>query len=172
MIRIGDMRDAPRTLAEADEVMREIAVSECAIATSAARCEQEILAAKQRHEERTREIAAHRDNQVAILTQFVQSHAELFRRPRKHVCAYGAYGMRTVSDLKITNEETLLTFLLEQGYTECVKTSQSPVKTAIKARLSIGETLPGCIYRSGDTAVYEVEKSMLDRAREAAAAEK
>ena len=164
MKRIADLRPVIKDLDEAKQIMAEIAQLECQIAYADALLEKQVVAAKERHGERV-DPHLERLNQVHnSLKNFIMNNRQLFKKPRKIATEFGSFGLQDVSELIVSNEETLIEHCLEQGYTECVKTVQKPVKSEIKKRLKDGEQIPGCSLVEGDTAVYKVAKALIDEA--------
>jgi hypothetical protein len=166
MQRLKDLRTAILNLETADAVLAEIAMLECDIAVAEARAEKRIAAAKAALEEAVAEPRRASDSLKTALGQFIENNRDLFKKPRKRKTAMGSYGLQTVTELIVDNEDALVTELLERGYDDCLKTVRKPVKTALVDRINGGETFPGCAVFTGDTAVCKVEKSVVDAARE------
>jgi hypothetical protein len=166
MQRIADLRTTIENLDDADLVLQQIAQAECRIAKEEAKLELLITDAKARHAERILEIKVQHITLAERLAAFIESARGLFVRPRKRKTDFGSYGLETVTEVRIADEDALVERLLELGYEDCLKVTHKPVKQALKDRIAAGETFPGVQVVSGDTAVYKVAKALLDEARE------
>lgn len=96
------------------------------------------------------------------LLAFISANRHLFKSPRKIKTSLGAFGLQKASELVVADPEGLATFLFENGYSECVKTVTKLLAPAIRTRVEDGEKLPGCHIKSGDTAVYNVTKTLIE----------
>jgi hypothetical protein len=162
--RLADLRSAIASLDEAKTVFTDLAQAELALAKADAAFEHRIGRLKADHAARTEPDRRRREEKAAALCAFIEANKPLFARPRKVRTDLGAFGLQEVSDLVVTDEPALLKALADRRYEDCFKLLVRPLKPAIKARLEAGETLPGCHVRSGDTAVYKVDKTLLDEA--------
>lgn len=170
MNRLADARPTLASLDEAKQSMAAIARLECEIAQSAALAEKQIVAAKGHHAARVVQKEEIRHEHELALTGFILANKTLFKKPRKITTEFGSFGLQTVTDLVVTNEETAVQACLERGYEDCLKIVRTILKKAAQVRLDAGESIPGLQIRTGDTAVYKVAKALLDEAREKAMA--
>jgi hypothetical protein len=65
----------------------------------------------------------------------------------------------------VEDEAAAIRAVLKRQMEDCFQTSVRLSKSGLKARLEAGEKIPGVALRSGDTAVYKVDKSLIDRAK-------
>lgn len=161
-VKLADTRTM--TIEGAKQCIEQIAHAECRIASKRARYEKAIAAAKSRFEEETagdQEIIAARSSQ---LTQFILSHPDEFRKPRAVKTEFGSFGLRSVSNVDIWNQEQLLQWALDNGYTDIVRTTHTLVKPAIRARLDADEIVPGASVAAGEEAFYKIDKALLESA--------
>lgn len=167
-IRLSDARTTIASLAEAAEVFNELAVAEIGLAVADARAEKRIAAVKSRHDRDTAEARVELATLKERLNGFILSNRALFESPRCQQTSYGSFGLRSVSDLLVTDPEALLQAILDRGYEDCLKRVQVPVKAAVRDRLAAGESFPGVALRAGDTVVCNVRKELVAQAVEAA----
>jgi phage host-nuclease inhibitor protein Gam len=141
-------------------------------------CEREVILA--RAEKRIAEISAKAQAACAPLdamlsaherdiAAYIVQHPAEFQRPRRHRCPDGIFGLRTSSRLDVRDRDKLLDHILDCGYDDCVKIKRSLNVEGIKTRIMNGERMPGASIQTGDIAFYEVEKQLVEEARNAAA---
>ena len=159
MPRLSDSRTV--TLADAEQMLETIAHATVRTVKIEAATKLKIAKLQTELEHQTAVDRKIVEAQGALLCAFIESHPEQFAKPRKHRTDFGTFGMHKVSDLHITDREALVQKLLGNGYPECLRTTHSPVKAAIKARLLDGEDFPGCALRVGHIARYDVAKHLL-----------
>lgn len=162
--RLADLRPQLTNLDEAKAAFAELAQTELAITKADAAAELRIAKLKVEHAERTEADRARQAEIAAQLVGFIDANRGLFVKPRKIKTDLGTFGLQTVTDLDITDEAALLTEIMERGYDDCQKVTRRPLKSPIAARIITGETFPGCTLRTGDTAVYTVDKSLIREA--------
>ena len=164
--RIADPRTTIKTLEDADELMRQISALDCQIAVENARTEKRITAIKAKLEEKTAPLEANKTALEAQLSAYIITHKDQFKRPKKRKTPSGEYGLRHVTDLIIDDPDALTEHLLEAGYDDCLKTTHSPHKAGIKARLENNEQIPHAAIRTGDTVVCIPSKALVKQAIE------
>jgi phage host-nuclease inhibitor protein Gam len=151
-----------------DALMEEIADREIAIAKANARYEAKVKAVKDEYEAAVAADRAALETAKTQLGAWIEANRDEFKRPRARTNAYGKYGLRTVSNLRITDGEALENELCKREYSDCIKLEFILVKPAIKKRLQEGEALPGAELEQGERAFCEVAKALLDQARQEA----
>lgn len=160
--RIADLRPCIISLDDARAHFDQLARKVIHLRALDAACEKRIAEAKAKHNASADPLRAEIDAMAVKLSSFISSNKELFQSPRKVKTSLGAFGLQKVSELVVTDREALVEILQENGYTDCFRTETKLVTSAIRARVEDGEELLGCHVRSGDTAVYNVTKTLLD----------
>lgn len=160
--RLADFRLAD--IDQAKDTMREIALIEKRLAVQSARFEKRIADLAAQHEAETEGRRLALESLRSDLSVFIEANKQLFADPRTVKTEFGEFGLRTVTELAIVDEETVLQSVLERGYEDCFETVKNLVKTAIRKRLLAKENIPGCLIRTGDTVVCKVSKSLIDEA--------
>lgn len=169
MNRLADMRPGVENLDQAKFALQEIAQITCRLEYQRARVEKQIASIKAKLAD-----LQVRDNAALAATEtdlnaFIVAHPDLFQKPRKIVTEFGSFGLQAVNEVVIEDEETLIRSVMESAYLDCYQVVRVPIKAALKARLEAKEKIPGCILKTGDTAVYKVAKTLIDEAKEKAA---
>ena len=162
MKRIGDDRTRLATLDEAKEAMAVIAKAECDIAYAVALRDRQIQRAKARHALAVDKPLAKLEEQRTLLRDYIIHHKSEFKRPRKVSTQDGEFGLQRVSECVITNEETVLEALKEGAFHNAIKVVETPIKSEVRKLIEDNYVVPGARMRSGDTAVYKVNKARLD----------
>lgn len=166
--RIADLRTSIKTLDEADKLFEEYVITAKRVAVADARHDLRVAKMQAAHNEKMlpdRELMAKLKEQIA---GYVTAHREQFEKPRTRKTEQGEYGMRTVTDVEITNEQACIEALEGLGYIECFERIVKPVKKNIKRRLKAEENIPGAHLRTGDTVVCKPNKALIDEAKEQA----
>ncbi len=164
MQRLADLRTT-LTLDSATELFNRLARAVLALEAKDAACERRLADLKLIHERQTAELREAIQADSAKLTAFIEANRHLFKDPRKVKTSLGAFGLQAASELLVNNQEALLNAIMENGYDDCVKVVRTLIKPAIRKRIDAGEKLPGAAVRSGDTAVYAVDRALIDKAR-------
>ena len=146
----------------------KLAYAAIQIARIRAQAEARIATIKRETAERETEHAARLAECEAHIRGFIMAHPEHFQKPRQVKTEWGAFGLRTLpADVVITDAEALEQDILEHGYDDCLKTTRTPVKPALRKRLEDGEKIAGVELREGyEEAIYTVAKNLLDEARQ------
>ena len=165
MNRISDLRNAPAELHDAISMFNRLAQSQIALAARDAMFEKQAARLKAAHVTGTESDREALKNMESDLMAFIQARRDLFKDPRKIKTDFGSFGLQTVSDVVVKNEERVIEDMLDKGYDDCVQITRKLLKSALRTRLDDGEKFPGVTLRSGDTAVYKVDKSLLDKAK-------
>ena len=149
-----------------DALMEQIATATIAIAKANARFEAKVKTLKDAYEA---EVAGDREARAEAerqLCAWIDANPDAFQRPKSRSNAYGKYGLRSVSNLRILNAELLLAELEARGYEDCIKRVVEPIKPAVRKRLTDGEALPGTEIEVGERAYCEVSKTLVEKALE------
>jgi len=170
MNRIADLRSTIETLEEARETFRDYALCVKHIAAEDAKFERQIAQRTATHDQRTAPLKQQAEDLKLGLACFITANPGLFEKPRTVKTDFGEFGLRTVTELAITDRDAMLEACCDRGYDDCFERVLKPVKTAVRERIKAGEQFPGCTLKTGDTAVCKVAKALLDEAREEVAA--
>jgi len=163
--RISDYRNAPNTLDETKTLFNELAQHCIALAVRDAQLEKRVAKLKAEYATETAEFRKDIEDMERVLSEFILGNRDLFKDPRKVKTHFGSFGLQTVNDVVIEDEEAAKKAVVKRQFEDCFQLALRLVKTGLKARLDAGEKIPGVVVRSGDTAVYKVEKALIDRAK-------
>jgi len=130
--------------------------------------EKRVAKLKLEHADATRDERVITGTGTDLLARFIEQHKDLFADPRKVKTSMGSFGLQAVSELVIENQVRLERYLVENKIEDCFELAFRTIKTAIRKRLEVGEKIPGARIVSGDTAVYKVDKALVDQARASA----
>ena len=163
--RIDDNRAAlAMTAEEADKLFQQLAETVIASTAAAAAHEQKLAAVKAaaaKSADTFRRIIKPLEGR---LTDYIQAHPERFTKPRMRQTEFGKYGLRSVTNLEITDETAALMSVKAQGI-PAVITTEKLDKKAIEKAISDGVTVTGAELRTGEITKYDVKKELLDRVR-------
>lgn len=162
--RIADLRTPIATLDQAREVFRSLALETLQQAVADARHSKAVAALAAAHERASEPRQASIKEKKELLAAWISANRQLFIKPRTIKSDLGEFGLRTASNLDVSDEPLLLEHLMEKGYTDCFETVQKLIKPAIQKRLNANEPLPGCLLNKGDTVVCSVAKTALEEA--------
>ncbi len=164
--RIADLRSGIQSLDVARAVFDNLALHTLKLAAQDAAFEKRVANLKSFHSAATAGDRDYISNTGLALAQFITQHQNLFKNPRKIKTSLGSFGLQSVSELLISDPVRLEERVMDLGYDDCFERVIKFLKPAIKKRLETGEKLPGARIVSGDTAVYKVDKSLVDEARQ------
>jgi len=167
MERVADLRMDIHNLDQARRVFDDVALLTITLAKKDASFENRIAKLKAEHETETHDEHALLAAGCDMLARFIEQHKDLFADPRKVKTSMGSFGLQAVSELVIENQVRLERYLVENKIEDCFELAFQTIKTAIRKRLEVGEKIPGAKIVSGDTAVYKVDKTLIDQARAA-----
>lgn len=158
------------TIDGAKAALEQLAHAACRLAAKKAKKEKRLLEIESTFEEETKADAQEAERLTLLIREFCRGNPHLFTKPRKMKTPFGEFGMQTVSDLKIDNEEALILVLTERGLEEeCIKTVRKPDKDAVRALIEAGQTIPGATVRvEPNDPVVKVSRPMLQAAVEKA----
>jgi phage host-nuclease inhibitor protein Gam len=175
MNRLKDLRSSITSLEGSKTAFSVLAQLELSLAKSDAQFEARMAKLKAEHEAKNLPDAQRRRRAAADLTAYIESHPDEFKKPRKVKTEMGVFGLEKATGVEIEDEEKVIALLMERGCDDCIKIKRTVIKDALKTRMTPGqtatgepvpaETFPGCRVKSGDTAVYNVAKVLLDAAK-------
>jgi len=165
MERVADLRMNINDLDQARRVFDDLALLTIALAKKDAAFEHRIAKLKTDHANETAAVRTHIAAAGDLLARFIEQHKDLFTAPRKIKTGMGSFGLQAVSELVIENQVRLERYLVENKIEDCFELAFRTIKTAVRKRLEVGEKIPGARIVSGDTAVYKVDKTLIDQAR-------
>ena len=166
--RLADLRPCIASFDQADSALQRYALIEAALNVKAARLNKRIAEAKAAFVEDSADLVAEKESLSAQISSFITDHRDAFVKPRTRKTQFGEYGLRTVSEVVIEDEDALVDLLMDRGYVECVEVLHKLQRPAIKKRLEAGESLTGARVNTGDTGVLKVAQSVIAAARASA----
>jgi hypothetical protein len=166
MIRLADLRSTITDLESAKKKGQEIALKTIAIEKSKAALEDKIAKLKAAHEEATAETRAALDADKAALSTWIAANPDKFQKPRTVKTEFLEFGLRTVTDLVVSDEPAAINHCLANDglLGDVVVTVHKLDKTQARAAIAQGNVIPGCQVRTGDTCVCKVNKALIDEA--------
>jgi len=161
--RINDNRAALAMTAEdADRVFQKLAEVTLAATSAAAHYDNRVANIKA-------EAALFREEYMKILKPFerqledyITAHPERFAKPRMRQTEFGKYGLRSVTNLEITDETAVMISVKAQGIQAVIVTEKLD-KKALEKAISDGRQITGCEIRTGVIVKYDIKKELLDR---------
>ena len=166
--RLADLRSTITTLDSATEHFRILAQTRLNIEVADARFEKRVAAMKGEHLASTNESRAVLRGLEKDLALFINTHRDLFQKPRKITTPFGTFGLQKATGLKVVDKVALLAELVVLNLISCMKVTRRPINAEIRKVIDSGTSLPGVVVTSGDTAVCTVAKSLIQEAREKA----
>ena len=162
-VKLSDDREYQQmTPEQADALFASLAVLDAGLRRAAAETDKKIADLKKSFEARTADDAGECKALAERLKAYIAAHRERFIRPRQRKTPFGQYGLRTVTDTRIIDEQFVMAFSDERQlglYSVTRKIDKTAVGRAIE---QYGE-VPGAKIVSGDVAGYTVSKSVLDQ---------
>ena len=149
------------TVQQADALFQEIALLTVKIKKIEAGYEKRIAELKAAAGRETEAPEAELREKVATLTHYIQANPERFVKPRQHQTDYGKYGVRTVSNIEITDEEAVKAAVKAQSIPALVVIEKLD-KKALEKAIGDGLSIPGCEMRRGEVASYTVAKALME----------
>lgn len=149
------------TVQQADALFQEIALLTVKIEKTKASYEKRIAELKAAAGRETEAPEAELREKVATLNHYIQANPERFVKPRQHQTDYGRYGVRTVSNLEIVDEEAVKASVRLQNIPALVVTEKLD-KKALEKAIGDGLSIPGCEMRRGEVASYTVAKALME----------
>lgn len=149
------------TVEQADAMFREIALLTVRINKIKSGYEKRIAELKAAAEQTLGPDEAELERLSQELKNYIQANPERFIKPRQHQTDYGKYGVRTVSNLEITDEEAVKLAVKAQGI-PALTVIEKLDKKALEKAISDGQSIEGCELRRGEVASYTVAKALLE----------
>jgi phage host-nuclease inhibitor protein Gam len=159
------MRDRLESVEDAANLFDQAARLIISRTVTEARYEKKIAALKAEYAESVSDVSEQINNMTCALARFIETHKELFQKPRKIKTTFGSFGLQDCSELEVLDEEKLQDVLLERGYEDCYLVMRKLIKPAIRRRIDEGERIPGARVKEGDTAVYKVAAALIEKAK-------
>jgi len=161
--RINDNRAAlAMSSVDADLVFQQLAEVTIAATAAAAEYDQRIADIKAEAAKARAEFLKIINPLEKQLQDYISAHPERFIKPRMRQTEFGKYGLRTVTNLQITDEVAAVMSVKAQGIPAIVVTEKLD-KKALEKAISDGVTITGAEIRSGEVVKYDVKKELLDR---------
>lgn len=162
--RIADTRVASSDdLASAKLLLQDIALQTLDKNLVEAEAEISIAEIKTVAEEKTGPIRERIQANQDRLAKFITANPGLFLKPRAVKTVHGEFGLRTVTDLVVDDDDALIDWLLSNGHDQAVQVIRKAVKTAVRELIEQGHPVPGAAVRTGDVAFVKVSKTWLDQ---------
>ena len=149
------------TVQQADALFQEIALLTVKIEKTKASYEKRIAELKAAAGRETEAPEAELREKVATLNHYIQANPERFVKPRQHQTDYGKYGVRTVSNIEITDEEAVKLAVKALGIPALIVIEKLD-KKALEKAVGEGVELDGCEMRRGEIASYTVAKALME----------
>ena len=149
------------TVEQADKLFQVIALLTVKIKKIEAGYEKRIAELKAAAGRETEALEAELRENVATLNHYILANPERFIKPRQHQTDYGKYGVRTVSNLEILDEEAVKAAVKANGIPALIVTEKLD-KKALEKAIGDGADLDGCELRRGEIASYTVAKALLE----------
>lgn len=153
------------TEVEADEVFASIAQLETECAAIDAVAEQRIAAIKRDAEDAAAIKRAEIIRKAAELERYITAHRDRFQSPRARKTNWGQYGLRTVTNVQVTNETELMAFATINNRRDLIEVVTKLDKSGVAAAIDKGEALPGAAKVTGERTFYKTAKALLDAAK-------
>ena len=149
------------TVQQADALFQAIALLTVQIEKTKAQYEKRIAELKAAAGRETEAPEAELREKVAVLNHYILANPERFIKPRQHQTDYGRYGVRTVSNIEITDEEAVKLAVKAQAIPALLVIEKLD-KKALKKAIGDGAAIPGCEMRRGEVASYTVAKALME----------
>ena len=161
-VRLSDSRPLRViSVQQADELFQQIALLTVQINKVKAGYEKRIADLKALNAAQIAEPARLLAEAEKMLKDYILANPERFIKPRQRQTEYGKYGLRTVANLEIINEEDVKAACAAQGI-DAVIYIEKLDKKALEKALADGAAIPGCEIRSGEIASYTVLKALME----------
>ncbi len=162
-VRINDNRAAlAMTGEDADRVFQNLAETVIAATVAAAQADEQIAAIKAQAAEVREEYMKIIKPLETTLEDYINAHPERFIKPRMRKTEFGQYGLRSVTNLEISDEIAAMISCKAQGIQAIVVTEKLN-KKAVEKAISDGRQITGCEIRTGEIVKYDVRRELLDR---------
>lgn len=167
MTTLRDTRKLKKTtVAEADAIFLEIARLKAVIAREEASVKKKIADLTAAYNDKIAADLNKKEQLERELTDYILTHPERFVKPRKHpVGMVGTYGITTdKAYIRIFSQEDVISYALENGYDDIIRTEHTPDKEGILRRITEGEDIPGAeLIPAGDVAKMAFKKGYAEQ---------
>jgi len=161
-VRLSDSRPLRViSVQQADELFKQIALLTVDINKCKANYEKKIAALKAAYDEQIAGPKKLLEEAEKMLKNYILANPDRFVKPRQRQTEYGKYGLRTVANLEIINEEDVKAACAAQGVDAVIYIERLD-KKALEKALADGAAIPGCEIRSGEVASYTVSKALME----------
>jgi len=154
------------TVDDAKGLMTQIRKLTCEREIIVARAEKRIAAISEKAQADIAEV----DTRIAPfadqLNTFILTHKDQFEKPRAVKTPDGRFGLRSVSNVDVFNEDRALDCICAKGYDDCIERRVSFKKSEIAKILRDGKKIDGCRLEEGELAFFIVDKTLVNGARE------
>lgn len=162
--KLADTREM--TLDDARACFADLAQAEIQITKQTAAAEARIARLKAEFDAQVVTQRGVRDALAGRLRDFILAHPDQFRKPRAIATDFGRFGRRSVSNVQVSDFDALRQWARDNAHLDCLLVIERPVKPAIAVRLRDGQTVPGCAIVEGEEAFYNVDRELLDAAKQ------
>ena len=160
--RTSDNREfQAATVAEADNKFKQLARLEIAIKAKKATAEKRIAAIKAKLIEETEAASDAYNELVKWIDAYILANKGRFVKPRMRKTEFGKYGLRTVTNLHISDEQAVIESS-DRLDLALYETKRTVTKKAVERALADGKDISGAKMISGDVAGFRVSKELLD----------
>ena len=159
---IADTRTTNRL--DPDSLMEQIAQAEILIAKANARFEARVKTLKDKYEQEVADQRAALTAAQRRLADWITTNRDQFQRPRSRSNAYGRYGLRAVTSLRITDADELLHELASRGCEDAIKRVVEPIKSAVTKRIKEGQLFHSAHLEEGERTFVDVHKAIIEQA--------
>lgn len=153
------------TADEADALFAEIATIELEAVSIGADGDAEVQKIKDVFEKLLYNAKLELPEKVEFLTAYIQANPERFKKPRARKTPEGQYGLRSVSNLEINDEQEVITYAKGAGMPELLDITTKINKPALLKAINEGHIIKGVSVASGERAFYKIAQELLAKAK-------
>jgi phage host-nuclease inhibitor protein Gam len=163
---LADNRKLKMMTAEAaDALFAEIATIELEAATIGADGDAQIQKIKECYEGLLQNAKLDLPEKVEFLTAYILANSERFQKPRARKTPEGQYGLRSVSNLEINDDQEVINYAKGAGMPELLDITIKINKPALLKAINEGHIIKGVSVASGEREFYKVAQELLARAK-------
>ena len=160
--RTSDNREfQAATVAEADKKFEQLAQLEIGVKAKKAAAEKKIAAVKTKLIASTEAAADEYNELIKWLDAYILANKERFIKPRMRKTEFGKYGLRTVTNLHVSDEQQVIE-TSDRLSLALYETKRNIIKKAVERALADGLDVEGAKMISGDVAGFRVSKELLE----------
>ena len=160
--RTSDNREfQSATVAEADKKFEQLAQLEIGIKAKKAAAEQKIAGIKSKLIVVTETAVDEYNELIKWIDAYILANKGRFVKPRMRKTEFGKYGLRTVANLHISDEQGVIESS-DRLDLALYETKRSIIKKAVERALADGKDISGAKIISGDVAGFKVSKELLE----------